>query len=706
MHRHQRGTQGKRNWVGLVVGGLWGVGLWLSPTSARDFTFAHLSDTHVGNPGSAEALAQVLRELGAKDPRPAFILHTGNLTEFGTPRDWRDYSALVSASPVRVFSVLGSHDVKWSGFGRQEFARRFGPSQYWFDWQDCHFVGLNSTVLLRGEGHFGPAQLEWLRRELVPVPPNTPLFLFFHHPPERIDDISELLTLLAGRNVALFLVGHDRAPRFYRYQGYPVRVVGQTFADIGGYDLVRVQDEVITISSYRRGQDTPREEFTVPLRPQPLPFVRVEQPLPYTTVPSPFPLVAKMENLAPSAEEPLALTAEYCVDGGPWYPLSVTDHRAEGEVNYLRWGGFFSGAHRLTVRFRQRRQVIGQQTISFYAELSGPVWARWRRRLPDSVRTQPVVTTSTVYIGSNDGRLYALDAHTGEILWERATDGPILSSPVLAQEVIYFGSMDGMLYAVDAQWGRLRWRFATGGPLLGPPTVAEGRVYIGSADGFLYAVQTETGKEVWRYPAGGMVQAKPLLHRGRLYFGSWNQTFHCVEAATGQRVWTQTIGRSRYYSPAAAYPVALGDRVYVTAPDQKLYILEANTGRLLSEQTAQAYDSLGRTADAVLVRAVDSHLYAYEPDGRVRWKTLLDWGWDHAAIMPFTADDLIYTGSKPGWVYALTSDGVPLWKYRLTTGFMLSTVGVGDHLVVGGTLDGMVTALEWEESEAELQAAP
>jgi outer membrane protein assembly factor BamB len=53
-----------------------------------------------------------------------------------------------------------------------------------------------------------------------------------------------------------------------------------------------------------------------------------------------------------------------------------------------------------------------------------------------------------VYFGSGDGRLYALDARTGQEKWRFKTDGGVNSSPAVAGGVVYFGSTDGYLYAV------------------------------------------------------------------------------------------------------------------------------------------------------------------------------------------------------------------------------------------------------------------
>jgi outer membrane protein assembly factor BamB len=80
---------------------------------------------------------------------------------------------------------------------------------------------------------------------------------------------------------------------------------------------------------------------------------------------------------------------------------------------------------------------------------------------------------------------------TGEARWNYQTGAPIsYSSPTVGQNaMVYVGSRDGKLYAIDCD-GRLKWDFETQGPI-GSSSVAigaDGTVYVGSDDGNLYAI--------------------------------------------------------------------------------------------------------------------------------------------------------------------------------------------------------------------------
>ena len=74
--------------------------------------------------------------------------------------------------------------------------------------------------------------------------------------------------------------------------------------------------------------------------------------------------------------------------------------------------------------------------------------AAWAFETGDRVLSSPVVSGGTVYVGSADGRLYAIDAETGQEQWAFETDGPV-GSPAVSGGTVYVGSNDGSLYAVE-----------------------------------------------------------------------------------------------------------------------------------------------------------------------------------------------------------------------------------------------------------------
>jgi outer membrane protein assembly factor BamB len=92
-----------------------------------------------------------------------------------------------------------------------------------------------------------------------------------------------------------------------------------------------------------------------------------------------------------------------------------------------------------------------------------------------------------VYIGSEDDKVYAVNASTGAVKWSYTTGVPIGSSPAVANGVIYIGSYDDNLYALDTGSGAVLWTATTGNFVESSPAVANGFVYVGSIDSSIYA---------------------------------------------------------------------------------------------------------------------------------------------------------------------------------------------------------------------------
>src|SRR5262245_36154837 len=116
----------------------------------------------------------------------------------------------------------------------------------------------------------------------------------------------------------------------------------------------------------------------------------------------------------------------------------------------------------------------------------------WNFKTEGPVKSSAAIVDGRVYVGSNDGQVYALDFATGQKLWAFKTDGPVESSPLVLDGVVYVGSSDSYLYAINADSGKQRWKYQTGEKILGAPNwiKADGtnRILVGSYDFKLHCV--------------------------------------------------------------------------------------------------------------------------------------------------------------------------------------------------------------------------
>jgi len=146
---------------------------------------------------------------------------------------------------------------------------------------------------------------------------------------------------------------------------------------------------------------------------------------------------------------------------------------------------------------------------------------RWRCRVGFS-GPAALAADGTIYVGSRDSGLYALDP-AGTQKWRCSLDAAAQTEPAVgADGTIYIGSSDGVMHAVHPD-GTTWWSYTTGGPLSSTPAVAaDGTLFFGSDDGYVYALNPDGSlKWKWKYPTGDAVRSSPVIAAdGVMYVGS------------------------------------------------------------------------------------------------------------------------------------------------------------------------------------------
>jgi outer membrane protein assembly factor BamB len=115
------------------------------------------------------------------------------------------------------------------------------------------------------------------------------------------------------------------------------------------------------------------------------------------------------------------------------------------------------------------------------------------------IGTAPTVAYDTVYI-TFDNSLYALDAQSGAEYWHFNSDqGYFLISPTMAGNAVYCATLNvqtgaqhvgpGRIYAIDAQSGQPLGTFPVAGDIGNAVAIVDGVAYMKSSDGYLYAIR-------------------------------------------------------------------------------------------------------------------------------------------------------------------------------------------------------------------------
>ena len=76
------------------------------------------------------------------------------------------------------------------------------------------------------------------------------------------------------------------------------------------------------------------------------------------------------------------------------------------------------------------------------AKLPAKPVLKWSFKAGDPIKSSAAIEDGTVYLGADNGYLYALDLKTGKEKWKQVTDGMIESSPLVLGDYVYVGSGD------------------------------------------------------------------------------------------------------------------------------------------------------------------------------------------------------------------------------------------------------------------------
>jgi len=408
---------------------------------------------------------------------------------------------------------------------------------------------------------------------------------------------------------------------------------------------------------------------------------------------------------------------------GPWEEFTIHDESVgaagsttttvPAECGGCAWPMFRFGASH--TGFNASDTAIDATSVSTLVE-------EFRAPTGGAVNSSPAVAGGVVYVGSDDGRLYAFDAGgvTGcsgaprqcAPLWTATAGDAVDSSPAVVNGVVYVGSsfadQSGALSAFDAAGSRgcggspktcaPLWTAPVGGSVSSSPTVAGGVAYVTSADGSLYAFDAsgttgcsgvpKTCTPLWRAYVGtddtsGFVASSPAVADGVVYVGGnglsafdATATTHCSGIPkTCTPLWSANVAYAIVSSPTIAngfvYVGDVGDRI-------------------------DAFDASGA-----------SHCGGTPKVCKPIWIAKLGW-----SIMssPAVANGIVYIGSEAPALFALDANGLtncsppsptysrvctPLWSAPLPTGIGVdSSPAVANNVVYVGSDDNNLYAFD------------
>ncbi len=252
--------------------------------------------------------------------------------------------------------------------------------------------------------------------------------------------------------------------------------------------------------------------------------------------------------------------------------------------------------------------VVGDTV--FLTNMNGNLYAydtesgteRWIFTASAGIYVTPAAADGKIFFGDLSGKFYAVNIDDGTEAFSYQTDDRIMSSPTLTVEndtlKVFIGSNDGTMYAFNGTTGDILFRYElpTRTNIVSNPAFYDGKVFFAAEDMYAYAINSSTGALVWR---------KEL-------FGELNRHDHPVVLPASDTVLFYTVPRygsqgwglkDRYYtykltgghgthdgSEEWDLPTllsAIQDEMLAAPDTRSMYLLDASTGTEITDFTVE-----------------------------------------------------------------------------------------------------------------------
>ena len=334
--------------------------------------------------------------------------------------------------------------------------------------------------------------------------------------------------------------------------------------------------------------------------------------------------------------------------------------------------------------FRGNPQLTGVAT----GELPENLELLWTFETGDGIESTAAIAAGTVYVGTLDGYLYAINLENGGLKWKYQTSGEIKSSPTVFSNVVYFGDGMGVFHAVDAQTGEPIWTFEAEAEIISSANVAQDRLLFGSYDQYLYCLSAEDGSLAWKFETEGYVHGTPAIVNGAVVISGCDGYLRSINIADG--VEQQKIALGDY---VAASPVILNGRAYAGTFGNQVLCAELENSEILwwyehPERHFPFYASAAVTDDIVVIGGRDKIVHTLKSQtGEPLWtypaKSRVD-------SSPVIVGERVFFGTVGGELVALNLDsGEKVWEFVIGAAIIASPSVVTGKLVIGAD-DGRI----------------
>lgn len=605
----------------------------LSFAQSKSFTFAHISDTHIGSENADEDLRISVEDIN-NNPDIEFVIHTGDVTEFGSDSELYLAKKILDKLKKPYYIIPGNHDSKWSESGCNTFVKVFGSECFSIEKKGFLFVGLASGPNMRmSPGQIPREHLQFLKEVLEKnKSKKLPIISVNHYPLDpALNNWYEVIDQLKKQNIQAHLMGHGHANKVYNFEGIPAIM----------------------------GRSNLRVDISKPLN---------EQVASYNIV--------KVENNKMIYSERKSGVKTLL----PWAVIELKDHQFDKDLKKYNRPDFSMNMAYTNVQVEWSNQFSSDSgsgttvvdSVALATNTKGEIIALnanngktiWVYKTKGKVFSTPAAKDNIVVVGSTDNSIYGLNLKTGKKIWKFTTSKSVLGSAVLDGDIAYIGGSDGIFRAINYKTGKLVWQFDKVDNFVETkPLVFQEKIFFGSWGNSFYALNKDTGALVWKSQKGNNRMVSPAA---AFPVGSFGKVF-IVAPDRHMTAFEANSGKELYYTKMVSCRESIG----ISKDHSIIYVKGMTDGDLY------AIDAQSETQ-------------------KVLWSVKTNLGYEISPSPIVESGNLIFIPGQNGILCAVNKTTQKVeWNYKVSNTLINNVSIFDENKIIISTMDGKLICLKY-----------
>lgn len=348
----------------------------------------------------------------------------------------------------------------------------------------------------------------------------------------------------------------------------------------------------------------------------------------------------------------------------------------------------------------------------------------WEQSVGDGVnhyfsRVKPSVAYGKVFSLSREGDVYAFDETSGKQQWHvdlrsENKDGGFFASkksallgggPIAGINKVFIGSENGQVFALDAETGATSWQASIKGEIITAPAIDAGTLVVNTTSGVLKAFNASNGEHQWQIeqevpPLTLRGTSTPAVAAGGAVVGSADGSLTVFILENGQQGWTVEVGEATGSTELErvvdidSKPLIYGDKVYAVSARGHLLALDLRSGRVLWKRQYSSYRQLSINGNTLFLTDIKGHVYAIDRiNGLEKWSQLALT--NRGVTGPAAINNYVVVGDFEGYLHWLDNEtGDIVARHELDSSGIHSTPTVSNDILYVQSRDGDLQAIK------------